>query len=136
MATADSNPFNVSVATATPLAAAAASMAPGSWATFSTLFNGTTSLSGLIDSGGGKLITEYADKAVWLPGRKEIHFTGCGHLQTAKTIMYTDANNTWNDLGEPPWFTLGNFLHAYQHNAGRGNTHYFLNYGSTVIHVR
>src|SRR5262249_7726803 len=130
MATADSNPFDVSVATASPLAAAAASMAPGSWATFTTLFSGATSLSGLIDSGGGKLITEYSDKALWLSGRKEIHFTGEGHLQTMKTITYTEANNTWTDLGSPPWWSAGTFFHAYQHNGGRGNTHYILAYGT------
>lgn len=135
MATANSNPFNVSVANATPLAAASASMTAGSWATFSTLFSGTTSLLTLIDAGGGKRIVEYSDKMVWLSGRKEIHFTGGGHLQATKSIMYTEANNTWTDLGMPPWFSLGQFFHAYQHNAGRGNTHYILRYGSSTIYA-
>ena len=28
---------------------------------------------------------------VWLSGRREIHFTGGGHLTNTKTIVYTDA---------------------------------------------
>jgi hypothetical protein len=136
MATANSNPFDVSVNLATPLGAAAAAMAPGSWMALSTNFAGTTSLSALLDAGGGKRICEYSDKMVWLSGRKEIHYTGGGHLQNTKTIMYTDGDNTWHDLGDPPWFSLGNFFHGYQHNAGRGNTHYVLNYGTNIVHAR
>ncbi|MGC2518196.1 MAG: hypothetical protein WA373_03705 [Burkholderiales bacterium] len=138
MATANSNPFDVRVVVPTPLAVAAAGMAPGSWATFTTNLDGATSLSNLIDSGSGKRITEYSDKMVWLSGRQEIHFTGGGHPiagTVEKTITYTDADNTWHNLGAPPWLPSSS-THAYQHNAGQGDTHYFLQYGTTIVHTR
>jgi len=137
MASANSNAFDVRVAVPTPLAVAAATLSPGQWTTFSTNLAGATSLFDLIDSGGGKRITEYSDKMVWLSGRQEIHFTGGGHPGAGvveKTIMYTDADNTWHNLGTPSW---GGSSHAYQHNTGRGNTHYFLNFGSPItVHTR
>jgi len=140
MATANSNPFDVRVVVPTPLAQAAAAMAPGSWATFSTNLDGAASLFDLIDAGGNpdKRITEYADKMVWLSGRQEIHFTGGGHNANEKTIMYTDADNTWHDLGTPPWYVqpVGGAIHGYQHNAGRGSTHYYLQFGGTTLHTR
>jgi hypothetical protein len=135
MTTANSNPFDVQVDVPTSLSATAARMAPGSWTTLQTNFAGAASLSALIDAGGGKRICEYSDKMVWLSGRREIHFTGGGHLTNTKTIVYTDADNTWHDLGAPSWFTGGS-LHGYQLNAGRGNTHYFLHPGGTTLHTR
>ena len=114
MSTTDSNPFDVQVVVPTSLAATAAGMAAGSWATLQTKFAGATSLSDLIDASSQKRITEYADKMVWLSGRKEIHFTGGGHSADLanpayeKTIVYTDADNTWHNLGVPPWYTPPN----------------------------
>src|SRR5690349_1358405 len=138
MATSNSNPFDVRVNLQTPLALAAAAMAPGSWATFTTNFAGAASLSALIDAGNGHRITEYADKAVWLSGRKEIHFTGGGHAANEKTITYTDGDNTWHDLGTPPWYSFpkSSAIHAYQHNAGRGNTQYYLEFPTSICHTR
>lgn len=135
MATSNSNAFDVSVGIPTPLAAAAAQMAPGTWTTFTTGIVGAASLSAMIDAGGGHRITEYSDKMAWLSGRREIHFTGGGHLVNAKTIVYTDVDNTWHDLGTPPWHKPGDFFHAYQHNTAKGNSHYVLHFGSTTINV-
>jgi hypothetical protein len=144
MATANSNAFDVQVVVPTSLAATAARMAPGSWTTLQTLFAGAASLSALIDASNQKRITEYADKMVWLSGRKEIHFTGGGHSASSatpayeKTIVYTDADNTWHDLGVPPWYSPpnGGAVHAYQHNTARGNTHYYLQFGTSTVRTR
>ncbi|HKW39227.1 MAG TPA: hypothetical protein VJO54_15620 [Burkholderiales bacterium] len=113
-------------------------MAPGSWATFPTQFEGKGTLSSLIDAGDGHRITEYADKMVWFPGRHEIHFTGGGHASNEKTIVYTEIDNTWHDLGTPPWYvkSSGGAVHGYQHNAGDGNTDYYLHFGGATIHTR
>lgn len=113
-------------------------MAPGSWATFSTGIEGAATLSALMDAGNGHRISEYADKMVWLPGRHEIHFTGGGHAANEKTIVYTEIDNTWHDLGTPPWYvkSAGGAVHGYQHNAGSGNTDYYLHFGSATIHTR
>lgn len=113
-------------------------MAPGSWAVFSTKFDGAATLSALIDAGNGHRITEYADKMVWFSGRHEIQFTGGGHAANEKTIAYTEADNTWHDLGTPPWYVqpVGGAIHGYQHNAGHGNTLYYLQFGGRTIRTR
>jgi hypothetical protein len=113
-------------------------MAPGSWAVFPTKFKGAGTLSALIDAGNGHRITEYADKMVWFSGRHEIHFTGGGHAANEKTIAYTETDNIWHDLGTPPWYVqpVGGAVHGYQHNAGHGNTHYYLQFGGRVIRTR
>ena len=117
------------------LAQAAAALAPGEWAKFTTSFDNASSLADLIDSGNGKRITEYSDKMVWLPSPRQIRFTGQGHLQNAKTIVYTEVDNTWHDVGTPPWLHLGSFFHGYQHNTGQGSTHYVLQFGTTNVHA-
>jgi len=136
MATANSNPFNVRVVIPTPLALAAAVLSPGSWAIFSTNLAGATSLSDLIDSGGGHRITEYSDKMVWAlrPTGDPLHWQralGIGedhHVHRRRQHVAQPGYTTW--------FSQGNFFHAYQHNTGRGNTHYVLHFGSTTLHTR
>jgi len=141
MTTSNSNTFNVRVAVPTPLAQAAAVMAPGSWATFTCNFASGT-LNTLIDvasvDGNHHRCTEYSDKAVWDPGRKQIYFTGGGHAAQEKTIVYDDDTNTWTDLGSPPWYSVnpGGATHGYQHNAFAGNTQYYLQFSSTTIRTR
>jgi WD40 repeat protein len=143
MATTNSNPFDVRVNTATTLATAAAAMTPGSWTTFNCNFvtPGTTpgTLDALLDVGGGKRCTEYADKMVWDPGLRQIYFTGGGHGQQEKTIVYNDDTKTWTDLGSPPWFTVnpGGATHGYQHNTFAGGIQYFMQFATNcTIHTR
>src|SRR5690349_21766673 len=106
MGTAESNSFNIRINAPTALAVAAAGMAPGSWTVFNCKFSvpRTTpgSLAALLDVGGGKRCTEYADKMVWDSSLRQIYFTGGGHGQQEKTIVYNDDANTWTDLGSPP----------------------------------
>ncbi|HMH16565.1 MAG TPA: hypothetical protein VK572_00305 [Burkholderiales bacterium] len=137
MTTTASNAFAVQVAAALPLAQAAAVMAPGSWATFNCNYS-TGTLSALLDVGGGKRCTEYSDKMIWDSGRKQIYFTGGGHGQQEKTIVYSDATNTWTDLGSPPWFSVnpGGATHGYQHNAFFGSTQYYLQFATAILHTR
>lgn len=138
MATANSNAFNVRVVVPTPLALAAAAMAPGSWAPFVCNYS-TGTLAALLDvSNPPHRCTEYADKAVWDATRRQIYFTGGGHASQEKTIVYSDNTNTWTDLGSPPWYTVnpGGAVHGYQHNAFTGNTHYYLHFANTTVHTR
>ena len=137
MATANSNSFDVRVNVPTPLAVAAAGMAPGSWATFNCNYS-TVTLGALIGVGGGKRCTEYADKMAWDSGRRQIYFTGGGHGQDEKTIVYNDDTNTWTDLGRPPWFSVNpnSAVHGYQHNAFEGNTQYYLQFGTWNVRTR
>jgi hypothetical protein len=112
-------------------------MAPGSWATFNCNYS-TGTLAALLSVGGGKICTEYADKMVWDASRRQIYFTGGGHGQQEKTIVYNDDTNTWTDLGSPPWYTVnpGSAIHGYQHNALEGDTHYYLIYGTQTVRTR
>jgi len=137
MATVNSNSFDVRVNLSTPLATAAAGMAPGSWAIFNCNYS-TGTLGALLDVGGGKRCTEYADKMVWDSSRRQIYFTGGGHGQQEKTIVYNDDANTWTDLGSPPWYTVNPnaACHGYQHNAFVGGTHYYLKFATTTLFTR
>ena len=118
------------------LEVAAAAISAGEWATFTSTY--PTTLAALLDVGGGKRCTEYADKMVWDASLKKIYFTGGGHGQEEKTIVYDDATNTWEDLGSPPWYTPveGNAIHGYQHNTLIGTTHYYGQFASRIIHTR
>ena len=137
MATATSNPFDVRVSVPTSLSTTAAGMAPGSWTVFNCNFS-TGTLDALLDVGGGKRCTEYADKMVWDSSLRLIYFTGGGHGQQEKTIVYNDDTVTWTDLGSPPWYSVnpGGATHGYQHNALIGTTHYYLQFGTNTIHTR
>lgn len=138
MATANSNAFDVRVVTPTSLAVTAAGMAAGSWTTFTCNYS-TGTLDALLDvSNPPHRCTEYADKGVWDAGRKQIYFTGGGHASQEKTIVYSDATNTWTDLGSPPWYSVnpGGATHGYQHNTFAGSTHYYLQFQTTTLHTR
>jgi len=141
MTTADSNSFDVRVNNPTPLALAAAGMAPGSWATFTCNYAAGKTLFDLLDVTLTKRCTEYADKMVWDSSRRQIYFTGGGHNASdsvdLKTIVYNDDQNTWTDLGRPPWYSPPTQTrHAYQHNTLEGSTHYFMVYGGSPFVIR
>lgn len=118
------------------LATAAAGLAAGQWTTFTANYPST--LAALIDAGGSKRITEYADKGIWDASRKQAYFTGGGHGQDEKTIVYHDSTNTWEDLGTPPWYTPvpGNATHGYQHNSFNSSTQYYGIFSSRTIRTR
>lgn len=120
----------------TALSTAAAALAAGQWATFTPNYPST--LTALINAGGGKRIVEYADKMTWDATRKKIYFTGGGHGQDEKTIVYDDATNTWSDLGTPPWYTPqpGNAIHGYQHNAFANGVQYYGIFASRTVRTR
>jgi hypothetical protein len=146
MAKTDSNAFDVRINVPTPLATAAAALGPGEWAEFTspTYVTGATktinpnkqanTLAELLNvstqswGAGDKRCTEYSDKMVWDSTRRKVYFTGGGHGQSVKTIVYDEFANQWTDLGEPSWWTPGqsSACHAYQHNCFDGkDTHYF-----------
>lgn len=138
MATANSNSFVVQVNPPTSLATTAAAMLPGTWVAFNPSYS-TGTLDALIDVGGGKRCTEYADKMTWDSVRRQIYFTGGGHGQQEKTIVYNDDTTTWTDLGSPPWYTVnpGGATHGYQHNAFAGSTQYYLQFATNAtLHTR
>ena len=43
----------------------------------------------------GDTIINYADKGLWDPNTKEIHFLGAGHLRAWKFITYTASTDKW-----------------------------------------
>lgn len=120
----------------TALSTAAAALAAGQWATFTCNYPST--LTSLIFAGGVKYIVEYADKMVWDSVRQQIYFTGGGHSEDEKTIVYHDVTNTWEDLGTPPWYTQlpGNAIHGYQHNTYANGVQYYGIFASRTIRTR
>lgn len=68
-------------------------------------------------------ILNYADKALWNPHTREIHFLGQGHGgRLMKHISYPEASNRWTLEAKPYWDcspspTCYSIVHGYEHSA-------------------
>jgi hypothetical protein len=137
MATADSKSFNVRINVPTQLAKAAAVMPAGSWAVFACNFPVGQDLNYMLDSGGGGIITGYADKMAWDSAVWKIYFTGKQHpsgSDVVRTIEYDDATNTWTRIGDAPWSPR--FHHAYGGNTCAPGKHFVIQYGTNIVWER
>jgi hypothetical protein len=63
-------------------------------------------------------ILNFADKGLWNPNTREIHFIGKGHMRAAKHVVYTEAMNRWTQEPLPAAFG-GDYglAHGYEHSA-------------------
>lgn len=113
-------------ASATILGDLAAQMQPGEW----RVLNRSGDASGfnydlLVSCSGadcGDNILNYADKALWNPVAREIHFIGKGHLRDLKHISYNEAANRWTREAKPYWDCSGSGTcygigHGFEHSA-------------------
>ncbi len=132
-----------SAAVAGPLADAAAAMQPGEWRVVNRAGDGSGYGYDLLisckPSGGdcGDNILNYADKGLWNPHTREVHFIGKGHIREARHIVYSEATNRWSVEPLPSW-AGGDYgiAHGYEHSAidpATGNI-YLRQFNSTSIH--
>lgn len=113
-----------SVALAGPLADAATAMRPGEWRTLNRAGDGSGYGYDLLvsckDSGTdcADNILNFADKGLWNPHTREIHFIGKGHMRQARHIVYSEATNRWTEEPLPSW-AGGDYgiAHGYEHSA-------------------
>lgn len=123
----------------TALSRAAAAMQPGEWR---ILQNGGDSSGwsfSLLDTAGDNILN-YADKGLWNPNTREIHFLGkgcCGEV--FKFITYTDNTDHWAQEPKPYWdcSPADNCLgHGYEHSTidpKTGNV-FWRPYNSAIIY--
>lgn len=98
---------------ATPLQDKVATMQPGTWAELKT----TGYTTQLISTGAVDNVLNYADAAVWDPIKREVRFTGGGHQEAAKMIIYSEATNAWTNATPPQQTSGSQSIHGYHHNA-------------------
>jgi len=99
-------------ARASVLSDAADGLQPGEWTELQTQGYSESLLSACK---GGSTIFEWANKAVWDPVNREVHFVGQGHVACAKHIRYQEGSNSWSTAALPSG--IGDFGHGYEHNA-------------------
>ena len=117
-------------ARASVLSDAAEALQPGEWTELQTQGYGESLLSACK---GGSTIFEWANKAVWDPVNREVHYVGQGHIACAKHIRYNEGSNTWSTAASPSG--IGQFGHGYEHNAINplNGDFYYRNYASDQI---
>jgi hypothetical protein len=110
------------------LATLAAALAPGQWTTLSQSGDGTgfdytllitCTTPGDLNSDCADNIFNYADKGLWNPNTREIHFFGHGHYREAKHIRYREATHQWTHEPDAAWncgVTCG-LGHGFEHSA-------------------
>lgn len=100
---------------ATAIEAIAAGMAAGQWAQVT----GVTGLTSAMFEVGPTNTTDWADKWVYDPVRKQMRFTGQGHQQDQKNYLWDWATNVFSTQPDWPWDTTPAVIpdgHAYNHN--------------------
>lgn len=105
----------------------AAQMRPGEWRELNRTGDGSGFTYDLLVSCTGSdcadHILNYADKALWNPHTREIHFLGQGHGgRLMKHISYGEASNRWVPESKPYWDcspspTCYSIVHGYEHSA-------------------
>jgi hypothetical protein len=106
------------------LQSAASAMQPGEWRVLNRGGDGSGFNRALLISckEGGSTdcadnIFNYADKGLWNPATREIHFIGKGHMREAKHIVYSEATNRWSQEPLPSSFGGSYGLgHGYEHS--------------------
>lgn len=107
-----------------PLADAATNMQAGEWRVLNRAGDGSGYGYDLLISckpGGSDCadnILNFADKGLWNPHTREVHFIGKGHMRQARHIVYSEATNRWSEEPLPSWaggdYGIG---HGYEHGA-------------------
>jgi hypothetical protein len=120
------------VAYATSLSSAAASIGPGQFAEVTGMSNFTAAIN---DAGNNRTTFSFTDKGWWDRNAKCFYFVGEGHLANMVFIRYCDATNTWTIMPTPPFFTT--FWHAYESNTGNESVgrYYVKDYSPGVMHA-
>jgi hypothetical protein len=105
----------------------ATQMRPGEWRELNRTGDGSGFNYDLLVSCTGSdcadHILNYADKALWNPHTREIHFLGQGHGgRLMKHISYGEASNRWVLESKPYWDcspspTCYSIVHGYEHSA-------------------
>ncbi|HEX6706132.1 MAG TPA: hypothetical protein VF169_15325, partial [Albitalea sp.] len=111
-------------AAASTLGDKAAALGAGQWTTLNKAGDGAGFDYNLIQSCGddcGDVILNYADKGLWNPLTREMHFIGKGHYRELKHISYGEATNKWVKEANPywtcgaPWSNCLGMGHGYEH---------------------
>ena len=111
-------------AQASALSDAAAALQPGQWKVLNKSGDASGFDMNLIISCGddcGDVILDYADKGLWNPLTREMHFIGKGHYRELKHISYGEATNKWVREADPywtcgaPWSSCYAIGHGYEH---------------------
>jgi hypothetical protein len=121
------------------LAQVAAAMQPGEWRVLSQGGDASGWGKTLLETGGDTILN-YADKGLWNPNTREMHFLGKGANGTLfKFITFTESTNKWVQEPKPYWdcspssSCLG---HGYEHSTidpATGNI-FWRPYNSAVIY--
>lgn len=115
----------VPLAGASTLGDIAREMQPGEWRVLNQAGDGSGYTFGdlLIACNGsdcGDNILNYADKGLWNPNTREIHFIGKGaNGKELKHISYSEATNRWTREAKPYWDCSpgeGCIGHGYEHS--------------------
>lgn len=123
----------------TTLGSAAAGMATGTWLRFDTSTANWNNGQVTQNPGGGNCtIFQYSGKAVWNPITNKYQAVaathggaGCPGPQN-NTVLYTDATNTWTQIGLGPGGT--DAVHVFDANAMAPNgTHYTVLYNTLQV---
>ena len=104
------------------LAQTAAAMQPGEWRELVT-----TNLEPTLNQptcGATGSIFPYSEDAVWDPVSRRVYFIGSDHIYIGtcpgligqRFISYSEDNNSWGALPNPPWFAP-TVAHGYDHSA-------------------
>jgi len=135
----------LSPASASALGDLARAMRPGEWRVLNQAGDGSGYTFGnlLVACNGGDCgdnILNYADKGMWNPNTREIHFIGKGASgKELKHISYSEASNRWAREAKPFWDCSpgeGCFGHGYQHSTidpATGDV-YFRQYNSASVY--
>ncbi len=107
-----------------PLADAAASMQAGEWRVLNRAGDGSGYGYDLLisckpdGSDCGDNILNFADRGLWNPHTREVHFIGKGHLREPKHIVYSEATHRWSIEPLPSWaYGMWALGHGYEHSA-------------------
>lgn len=91
-----------------------AQLVAGEWADITDMVTGLNTALDAQDS-----ILEFASRMVWDPTAQRLYFLGVSDPNSAdadsKFIRFTDSDGAWTILADPPFFTIGNIVHGYQH---------------------
>jgi len=119
------------LAHASPLSEAAASMAAGESMRFATKGYNDDLIRAC---GKSTFITDWARDAVWNSFTKEVQFVGQGHYACQKQIKYSEATNTWSEVGRKSLDEV-DIGHGYEHNTidPDTGTMYYAKYNSNTI---
>lgn len=84
-------------------------------------------------------VVAWCDKAVWDPVNHQVRLLASAHNGDHRYFQYSESNNAFSILPDPPWDTAGAGAlwigHGYQHNAMDPTTgdHYYARFGNSAV---